>query len=320
MYKKLSLAIILLLCTSAPIVAQKEAKTDDKNKVQPTGTPVLWRQPANIASLDLFRGPGGDAMRPDISNVTFVKDETHGFSTTWSVRDGKGKLWRAKLSKEAQPETASVRLVWAVGYMTEINYLIPCLKIQGAPNKSTDRCEGNGFKNVKLEARPENIERLDSWSWTQNKFTGTKEFQGMVVLMSLLNNWDLKDDNNKILYVKDGPTGPELQYIISDLGTTFGKTGGVFSRNRNEPESFVKTKFVEKVENGKVTLSYGGKNSGLFKNITVAEAKWIGSLLQQLTDQQLNDAFRAANYSPEEISMLTRATRDRINQLVNLQG
>lgn len=323
MYKKMTLALMLLLCISAGAVAQKDDKKEDKNKVQPTGTPVLWRQRTNIASLDLFRGPGGDEMRPDLSSVTFIEDQSHGYSINYRVRDGKGKIWHAKLGKEAQAETASVRIVWAVGYMTEINYLVPCLKIQGAPNPSRDldRCEGNGFANVKLEARPESIERLDSWSWNQNHFSGTKEFQGMVVLMSLLNNWDLKDDNNKVLYVKSGLGGqPELQYIISDLGTTFGKTGGVFSRNRNEPESFAKTKFVEKVENGKVRFAYGGKNSGLFDNITVVESKWIGSLLRQITDQQLNDAFRAANYNPAEISVLTRATRERINQLVKLQG
>lgn len=320
MYKRVILAFMLLLSISAAGFAQKEDK--QKEKVQPTGTPVLWREPTDIASRDLFRGPGGDEMRPDLSSVTFIEDQSHGYSINYRVRDGKGKIWHAKLGKESQAETASVRIVWAVGYMTEINYLIPCLQIQGAPNPSRelDRCEGKGFGNVKLEARPENIKRLDSWSWTKNQFSGAKEFQGMVVLMSLLNNWDLKDDNNKVLYVKDGQSGPELQYIISDLGTTFGKTGGVFSRNRNEPESFSKTKFVEKVEGGRVRYAYGGKNSGLFDNITIEESKWIGSWLQKLSDQQLRDAFRAANYSPEDIELLVRSTRDRINQLVNLPG
>jgi hypothetical protein len=174
---------------------------------------------------------------------------------------------------------------------------------------------------VKFEARPAGIKRLESWSWAQNPFIGTNEFQGMIVMMSLLNNWDLKDDNNKILYVASGKNGqPELQYILSDLGTTFGKTGGVFSRNRNEPESFVKTKFVEGVEAGRVKFSYGGKNSGLFNNITVEQSKWIGSLLSRLSDKQISDAFRAANYSPTDVEALTKAVRSRINELVNLPG
>jgi hypothetical protein len=139
--------------------------------------------------------------------------------------------------------------------------------------------------------------------------------------MSLLNNWDLKDDNNRVLYVPAGASGqPELQYIISDLGATFGKTGGFLSHNRNAPEDFVKSKFVEGVEGNRVRFAYGGKNAGLFKNITVEQTKWIGSLLSQLSDQQIGDAFRAANYSPEDIDVLTRAVRARIDQLVKVQG
>ena len=168
---------------------------------------------------------------------------------------------------------------------------------------------------------PLDVKRLEAWSWTNNPFTGTKEFQGMVVLMSLLNNWDLKDDNNKILYVPATDGGQaELRYIISDLGATFGKTGGVLSHNRNAPEDFVKSKFVEGVEGNRVRFAYGGKNAGLFKNISVADTKWIANWLSQLSDQQLNDAFRAANYSPEEIEFWTRALKARIDQLVKLQG
>src|SRR5262245_17247523 len=142
----------------------------------------------------------------------------------------------------------------------------------------------------------------------------------MIVLMSLMNNWDLKDDNNRILYVPKGSGGgPELQYILSDLGATFGKTGGFISRSRNKPEDFAKAKFVEGVEGGRVKFSYGGKNTALFANIPTEPAKWIGTLLARLSDKQLSDAFRAANYTPEEVQTLTNATRARINQLVNLQ-
>ena len=139
--------------------------------------------------------------------------------------------------------------------------------------------------------------------------------------MSLINNWDLKDDNTRILYVPatDGGRG-ELRYIISDLGATFGKTGGFLSRNRNEPASFAKSKFVEGVEGNRVRFSYGGKNSGLFSNITVEDAKWIAGWLSRLSDKQISDAFRAANYKPDEVDMLTTAVKARIGELVNVGG
>ena len=65
-------------------------------------------------------------------------------------------------------------------------------------------------------------------------------------------------------------------------------------------------------------FDYHGKSGSLFDNITVEQAKWIGDLLSRLSDQQISDAFRAANYSPEEIQALTQALRARINELVNL--
>jgi len=44
----------------------------------------------------------------------------------------------------------------------------------------------------------------------------------------------------------------------------------------------------------------------------------IGGWLSQLSREQITDAFRAANYNPEEVEILTDAVRDRIDQLVNL--
>jgi hypothetical protein len=317
MFKKLALTILIAVVMSNAAFGQKKQPT-----VMPQGTHVLWQEPTDIQTRDLLNGPGGESMKPNLSRVTFIKDQAAGgFSTNYRVKDGSGRIWVAKLGKEAQPETAAVRLMWGIGYATEVNYLVPCVVIEGAPaNTKFEKCEGGkGYKNVKFEARPAGVKRLENWAWANNRFSGTKEFQGMIVFMSFINNWDLKDDNNRILYVPAADGKPaELRYIISDLGATFGKTGGVFSRNRNSPESYAKTKFVEGVENGRVKLSYGGKNTGLFKNITVEEAKWLGSWLSQLSDKQISDAFRAANYDEEEVKMLTTAARDRINQLVNL--
>ena len=223
----------------------------------------------------------------------------------------------AKLGKEAQSETAAVRLVWAVGYVSEINYLVPRVTIEG---KGT-------FENVRFEARPKNVDRWDEWAWENNPFSGKRELQGLKVLMALMENWDLKDENNRILVVSRNGEN-ELQYIISDLGTTFGKTGGQngpvafvkkIKGSRNEPKDYVEDKFIDAVEGDKVRLDYDGKNSEMMRNITIADAKWIGGWLSRLSDRQLEDAFRAANYSSDEVRMLASAVRKRINDLTHLQ-
>ncbi len=307
----------VMLILSASTVTLSQDKKDEKKEL-PQGVPVFWREPADIQSRDLFLGPGGASMKPDLSRVTFIKEEKGGYSKKYRVKDGRGRTWVAKIGKEAQSETAAVRLVWAVGYVTEINYLVPRLTIEG---KGT-------FENVRLEARPENVKRFDEWRWAENPFAGKRELQGLKVLMALLENWDLKDENNRILVVRNG-NRTELHYIVSDLGTTFGKTGGQNSPmafiksikgSRNEPDDYVNDKFIDGVEGNNVRLDYHGKNSDLMRDITVAEARWIGGLLSRLSDRQLQDAFRAANYSAAQVPLLTGAVRKRINELVNLRS
>src|SRR5215210_136218 len=184
---------------------KKEEKKEEKKAAMAQGTPVFWQEPADIAARNLLLGPGGEEMKPDLKQVIWEETVTGGYSVKWRVRDVSGKHWVVKLGNEAQPETVATRLVWAAGYPTEVNYLVPCVQITNAPkppsNKSVKRCEGKGFANVRFEARPDNYKRLEEWSWNKNPFTGTKEFAGFVVLMGLLNNWDLKDSNNKIVYV-----------------------------------------------------------------------------------------------------------------------
>lgn len=324
---------LFLLAVSAPQAsaqnsdekpAQKKSgkKKSGKKKEVPTGTPVLWRDPGDISARDLAAGPGGEEMKPDLSLVTYLKPETGGYSVKYRVKDGAGKTWVAKVGNEARPEAASLRLVAALGYMTEINYLVPCVKIPGAPPpaRNVPRCAGGGFADARFEARPKGIKRLETWSWSDNPFVHTREFKGLIVVMGLLNNWDLKDDNNKVLFVKNAGGQNELRYIISDLGATFGKTGGFLSRSRNEPNDYAKAGFVKGVENGRVRFNYGGKSGFLFDDIRVEDARWIASLLARLSDRQITDALRAANFKPEEVQTLAAAVRSRIDELVRVTG
>src|SRR5438128_4953015 len=211
-FKRITLILIgLALLLSASIQGQQTKKSHPK-PIPNDAKPLLWREPTDIASRDLFLGPGGAAMKPDLSRVTFVSVQTGGHTKKWRVRDGSGREWVAKFGNEAQPETAASRLVWAAGYYTDIDYFVPEVNI-----------EGKGItKNVRFEARPKEIKRYDvEWDWDENPFKGTNELQGLKVMAVLLNDWDLKTQNNRVLLVRNNN---ELRYIISDLGATFGKT------------------------------------------------------------------------------------------------
>ncbi|HKS08035.1 MAG TPA: hypothetical protein VJS13_00685 [Pyrinomonadaceae bacterium] len=301
---------LLLLLLALPVSVPAQDKDKDKDKKEKkvyTGTPVMWRAPEDIEQRNLLLGAGGDEMKPDISRLTFIRDQTGGYSKKYRVKDAQGHEWVAKIGKEAQSDTAANRLLWALGYETEIAYLVPKAKIEGKGD----------FENVRLEARPESVKRTGNWMWENNPFMDKPEFKALKILMVMINNWDMKDDNNEILASRGETTGGELRYIISDLGGSFGKTGGFFSRSRNEPGDYQKSEFIKKVNGDKIDFNYSGKNQKLFENLTVADAQWLADWLKRLSDDQIKDAFRAANYTPEEVDTLAAAFRARAEMLAN---
>ena len=175
------LSFVLLFTVS--VEAQKNAS---KKASQAVGTPILWHN-VNVSDSDLFNGPGGEQMKPDLSNITFIERDTKGHNKKYRIKDGSGRIWVAKLGSEARPETAAVRLLNGIGYETEINYLVPQLTIPGVGT----------FKNVRLEARPDHVKRLDEWKWRDNPFVGTNELQGLKIMQVFLTNYDLLDMQNK---------------------------------------------------------------------------------------------------------------------------
>ena len=271
---------------------------------------VMWT-PVAIEKRDLYSGPGGTSMKPNLGRIHFIKKETGGNNLKYRVRDASGRVWVAKIADESQAEVAANRLLYGIGYRTEIDYLVPRLNIPGR----------GAYTNVRLEARPTGIKRDGNWRWNGNPFSGTREFKGLRVMMALINNWDLKDSNNAILRTRG-----ETSYIVSDLGSSFGKLPvssapilNRFGRSVNDPVDFANSTFIHNVEpNGEVDFYYKAKGKKLLKDITVDEARWIGSLLGRLSNRQIRDAFRAANYSASEIDILTEAVERRIGELNNL--
>src|SRR5579863_9440720 len=76
---------------------------------------ILWREPTDIRSRNLFYGPGGEKHQPE-GPFTFVEEDLNGTNPKYVVRDVHKIKWTVKLGMEARPETVATRLVWAPGY------------------------------------------------------------------------------------------------------------------------------------------------------------------------------------------------------------
>src|SRR5688572_28523505 len=88
-------AAVVTLSACAPAVGQNEAlpsqskeeKKEEKKEAMPEGKPVIWQEPSDISTRNLLLGPGGEEMKPDLSQVIWEATEEGGYSVKWRVRD-----------------------------------------------------------------------------------------------------------------------------------------------------------------------------------------------------------------------------------------
>jgi hypothetical protein len=105
--------MLMSLVLSTSLTAQKTNKGNEKENA--ANLPLLiWRDPGDVASLNLLYGAGGKEHAPDPNGkYRFVKEDSKGTSPKFDVTDDQGVHWKVKLGQEPQSETAATRLLWA---------------------------------------------------------------------------------------------------------------------------------------------------------------------------------------------------------------
>ncbi len=321
--------ISLLLISSGVVFAQKPGKTIKKSA--PADLPgVIYHDPGDVAGLNMIYGIGGKEDAPDPNaTYTFLEEDMNGTSPKFKVKDAQGVEWKVKMGAEPQAETAATRLLWAAGYYVDEDYYEPEIKVAALPKlRRGEQFVSDGVVHgVRLERKIKGQKNVGTWDWFKNPFMNTREFNGLRVMMSLLNNWDLKTINNSV-YEVDG----QRQYVVSDVGATFGKTGNTATRSKSDVEGYEKSKFVEKVNGDYVDFTMHSRpllvaavdasnyeNRSRMEKVTQhiprADARWLGQRLAQLSDEQIRDCFRSGGYTSEEVEEYTKVVKERIAAL-----
>jgi hypothetical protein len=338
--------VLLTFVSAAPfsIEAAKKGSPSVASSVEVTGRDnlALWRDPFDLASRELYYGPGGKAHEPR-GPFTFVKEQLRGSSPKFAVLDAQGVAWTAKLGPETRPETVATRLVWAAGYSTDEDYFVRVLQVRNMPPRLHRGQEfvspGGAVSNVRLERLLTNEKPAGEWRWRRNPFSGTRELNGLRVLMALMNNWDLKDSNNTVYLSANGrdPSIHNRVYVVADLGASFGTEGFALpkSKAKGNLASYSHSRFVRKVSSGYVDFGVPSTPNLIYvfnpheyfsrlgqrwigRHIPCSDARWIGRILARLSPNQIRDAFRAAGYSPSEIDGFTEILQNRIAALEDL--
>lgn len=317
---------------------EKPADDDKPIKGDQVHNPVLWMDPGNIAQRDLFYGQGGAKHQPK-PPFTFLREDMHGTNPKFDARDAEGKKWRVKLGEEARPEVVASRLLWAVGYFANDDYVLPEATVQGLKmHRKSPEAKGDQISFARFARKPGGQDKIGIWEWKDNPFTGTRELNGLRVMMAVMNNWDLKDDNNSVY--KDDASDRQI-FLANDVGGAFGTNGLSWTRARSKGniDSFKESKFITRTTDTEVDFAtpaapkallaesagFGAKPYAkrasldwIGKKIPRADARWIGSLLAQLTHQQLVDAFRAGKFPPDVIDVYVSLVESRIAELKGL--
>jgi hypothetical protein len=242
---------------------------------------------------------------------TWVATDKSGYSPGFDLRGSDGRTWSAKLGPEAQPEVAAGRILWAVGYHQPPTYYVRTWQLSGGP--------GGQQPAARFRTDFEGAKVVGDWSWSKNGFLDTQPFRGLIVANILLNNWDWKTSNNKIYQDADGTR----RFVVRDLGASLGKTSsskllwsipirGLGQGTRNDINDFESQRFIKSIGENDVDFDFATIYGSVVDMVRPADVRWTAELLSRLTDAQLDDAFRAADYSPDVRSRYVKKIKAKI--------
>ena len=276
----------------------------------------FWVEPADLAARDLYWGPGGKENAPPADEKwQFLErdNKTLGFSPGFDVKDSRGITWSVKQGPEAQSEVVASRLLWALGYHQPPTYYVRQWTMHGE--------RWAGPKDA-ARFRPNLpwMDRAGDWSWHESPFTGTQPWRGALVMMVLLGNSDLKPSQNTVYELAEPREGARRWYVMRDVGQAFGETGMIWPK-RNDIDKWEKEPFIVGLrEDGTVRFHYSGLWKELFRNLRPEDVRWTAERLARVSDRQLEDAFRAAEYDPELAQRFIRRLKQKIAEGLALKG
>ena len=299
---------------------------------------AMWRDPGAISAEDLEAGPCRPKGAP-APPFHFLEEHDTGTQPCVSVRDAAGQEWRVKWGHEVHTEVFGTRLAWALGYFAEPTYFVRSGTIEGTGDlRRAKACidEQHRFTDARFELNEPGVERhfdAHGWAWHDNPFVGTRELNGLKILMMLVSNWDNKDvrdvargSNTAIFEYPLKPGGSafrrterEARYLIIDWGAALGAWGNnVIQRGRWDPEAFAgqNQQFITGVDGDIVQFGYQGQRTAdAAANITRADVAWFARIADRLSDDHLRAVLRASGGNREEVDLFTAALRARLDQL-----
>jgi hypothetical protein len=277
-----------------------------------------------VAAFD-FGKTAGSNVQPPKAPFTFIREDLSGTQPKVFVKDASGGTWNVKFGYEVKNESFCWRLVRACGYFAEPSFFVAEGQVLGIVplKRHSDSIQPDGkFTAARFQFRDPALKFLQraNWRWDRPPLAGTKELDGLKVLIMLFSNWDNKD-------ARVGNGGPNTAifqagkrriYAFTDWGSGMGRWGSSTGQTdwRCEDYSAQTPDFVKGAQNGFAVFGWEGDiNSGFRDHIPASHVAWLYQYLGRITDAQLQAGLKAAGGTDAEAGCFTQALRARIEQL-----
>ncbi len=317
-FRSLVVIAALVACVNEPHAHPQPATTSAPDVAE------LWQEPVDLLQRDLFLGPAGTALTPpaDGAPFEFVAYKTTGTNPGYDVRDASGRAWSVKLGIEAQSEVTTSRILWAMGFHQPPQYFVRQFTLTGVDA---------GVKHVaRFRTELEPWRAAGAWSWTDNPFLGTQEYRGLIVAQLVLNNWDMKTDNNRLYESTDVSMRPHRHFMVRDVGSSLGHSRQFWlfatigtrgwQGSKNNIDDFESQGFITRVDGEDVDFDYRGLNQGLVDRVTARDVIWACTLLDRIPDGHWQAAFRAGAYPKDQADRYIRKIKEKIAQGLALRA
>jgi hypothetical protein len=290
----------------------------------------LWHEVDTDAANDLRYGPGGAEYVPR-PPFQFAEELLTGSHPCIAVTDAKQRRWRVKWGAEAKPEAFCVRFAASCGYFAEVTHYVASGCIEGITTLDRARAmiaDDGRFTDARFELEDVRLRMFfeeHSWAWHDNPFVGTRQLDGLKIIVMLLSNWDSKDrrdvargSNTAIFEHPVSRFASEARYLITDWGGAMGKWGmTVMSRGRWDVDGFEAQTpaFIAGIYDGVVDFGYQGQRSEIGRSIPIGHVQWFYRRVRPITESALRTGLLVSGATEEEATRFARALRTRIEAL-----
>ena len=251
------------------------------------------------------------------ATYTWVATDTTGYSPGYEVRGPDGRVWDVKLGAEAQSEVVASRVLWAIGYHQPPTYYVANWQLAGGPGGQQSSAHG-------FASNREDAEVIGDWSWADNEFIGTQPYHGLDHRQHSAEQLGLEDVEQQDLSLQER--------CVSAAALRRARSRRVARQDNDLPPALDPSHSRSRIRPGvtqqhrrfriagihqahrreRVDFDFDSIYGSIVDLVRPADVRWTAELLNRLTDAQWDDAFRAADYSPDVRARFIRKIKAKI--------